>query len=92
MMSSLRGSTSVVSVPPVVVPSVTTSSGVFGLSRGEFKRLEESLACLLGELGCHLPLEVGFAGLFFPFLECPRSVCGGVEGGRVNDGACKPFV
>jgi len=41
----------------------------------------------LGELGCRLPFEIGFAGLFFPFLEGPRSFSGGVKGGGINDGA-----
>jgi len=41
----------------------------------------------LGELGCRLPFEMGFAGLFFPLFEGPRGFIGGVEGGGINDGA-----
>ena len=68
MISSLRGGASVVSVPPVVVPSVAASSWVVDLPRSEFKCLEESLTSL-GELGCRLPFEMGFVSLFFPLFE-----------------------
>jgi len=96
MISSLGCGVSVV-LPMVVssiivVPPITASSRVVGLSQGKFECLEESLVCLLGELGCHLPLEVGFAGLFFPFLESPRSLCGGVESGGINDGASESLL
>ena len=86
MISSLRGGASVVFVPPVVVPSITTSSQVIDLPRGEFECLEESLTSL-GELGCRLPFKMGFVGLFFPFLEGPGDFSGRVKGGGINDGA-----
>jgi len=86
MISSLRGSASVVPVPPVAVPSVTTSSRVIDLPRGKFECLEESLTSL-GELGCRLPFEMGFAGLFFPFFESPGDFSGRVVSGGINDGA-----
>jgi len=86
MISSLGGSTSVIFVPPVVVPPIIASSGVVNLPRGKFECLEESLTSL-GELSCRLPFEMGFAGLFFPFLECPRGLCGRVVGRGINDGA-----
>jgi len=88
MISSLRGGALVVFVPPVVVSPVTASSWVVDLLGGKFECLEESLMSL-GELGCCLPFEMGFAGLFFPFFEGPRSFSGGVKGGGVNDGASK---
>jgi len=86
MISSLRGGALVVLVPPVVVSSVTASSWVIDLPRGQFECLEESLMSL-GELSCRLPFEMGFAGLFFPLFEGPRVFSGGVEGGGINDGA-----
>jgi len=86
MISSLRGGASVVFVLPVVVPSITTSSRVVDLPRGKFECLEESLTSL-GELSCCLPFEMGFAGLFFPFLEGPRGFSSRVIGGGINDGA-----
>jgi len=86
MISSLRGGVSVIFVPPVVVPSVTTSSWVIDLPRGQFECLEESLTSL-GELGCRLPFEMGFVGLFFPLFEGPGVFSGGVEGRGINDGA-----
>jgi len=87
MISSLRGGVSVISVVlPIVVPSITASSGVVALPRGEFECLEESLTSL-GELSCHLPFEMGFVGLFFPFLEHPRGFSSGIKGRGVNDGA-----
>jgi len=86
MVSSLRGSALVVSVPPVVVPSVTASSWVIGLLRSKFECLEESLTSL-GELSCRLPFEMGFAGLFFPLFESPGVFGGRVEGRGINDGA-----
>jgi len=86
MISSLRGGASVVLVPPVVVPPIAASSGVVNLLRGKFEGLEESLTSL-GELGCRLPFEMGFVGLFFPLLESPGVFSGGVEGRGINDGA-----
>jgi len=86
MISSLRGGASVVLVPPVVVSSIATSSWVVNLSRGQFECLEESLTSL-GELGCRLPFEMGFAGLFFPLFEGLGVFGGMVEGGGINDGA-----
>ena len=86
MISSLRGGVSVVSVLPVVVSSITASSRVIVLPRREFECLEESLT-LLGELGCRLPFEMGFVGLFFPLFESPGDFSGGVVSGGVNDGA-----
>jgi len=80
----LRGGASVVFVSPVVVPS--TSSWVIDLPRGKFECLEESLT-FLGELGCCLPFEMGFAGLFFPFFESLGDFSGRVEGRGINDGA-----
>jgi len=81
MISSLRGGalsiivvSSLVIVPPIV------------LLGGKFECLEESLTSL-GELGCCLPFEMGFAGLFFPFFESPGDFSGGVEGRGVNNGA-----
>jgi len=41
----------------------------------------------LGELGCRLPFEMGFVGLFFPLFEGPRILSGRVEGGGINDSA-----
>jgi len=68
MISSLGGGASVVLVPPVVVSSVSASSWVIALPRGQFECLEESLTSL-GELGCRLPFEMGFVSLFFPLFE-----------------------
>jgi len=85
MISSLRGGVSVIFVLPVVVPPITTSSGVVILPWGKFECLEESLTSL-GELGCRLPFEMGFAGLFFPFFEGPGVLCSRVIGGGINDG------
>jgi len=45
----------------------------------------------LGELGCCLPFEMGFAGLFFPLFEGPGDLCGRVEGGGINDGTSESF-
>jgi len=86
MISSLRGSASVIFVLPIVVPSITASSRVIDLPRGKLECLEESLTSL-GELGCHPPFEMGFAGLFFPFFESPGDFSGRVVGGGINDGA-----
>jgi len=86
MISSLRGGVSVVLVPPVIVPSVTASSWVIDLPWGKFECLEESRTSL-GELSCHLPFEMGFAGLFFPLLESPGVFSGGVEGRGIDYGA-----
>ena len=86
MISSLRGGTSVVSVSPVVVPPISASSRVIVLPRREFECLKESLTSL-GELGCRLPFEMGFASLFFPFFESPGDFSGRVISGGVNDGA-----
>jgi len=86
MISSLRGGTSIVLVPPVVVPPIAASSGVVDLPRGKFECLEESLMSL-GELGCCLPFEMGFADLFFPFFESPGDFSGRVKGRGINDGA-----
>jgi len=77
---------SVIFVPPVVVPSVTTFSRVVYLLRGKFECLEESLTSL-GELSCRLPFEMGFAGLFFPFFESPGDSSGRIKGRGINDGA-----
>jgi len=88
MISSLGGGASV--VLPVVVSSVAASPWVVTLPGGKFECLVESLTCL-GELGHHLPFEMGFAGLFFPLLEGPRDLCGRVEGGGINDGASESF-
>jgi len=85
MISSLRGGASVVLVPPVVVSSLTASSQVIDLPRGQFECLEESLTSL-GELGCHLPFEMGFVGLFFPLFEGPGVFSGGVEGRGIDYG------
>jgi len=84
MVSSLRGGTFPIVSP--IVSSVTASSGVVALPRGKFECLEESLTPL-GELSCCLPFEMGFVGLFFPFLEGPRGFSGRVIGGGINDGA-----
>ena len=84
MISSLRGGAFVVLVPPVVVPPITALSWVVVLPRRKFERLEKSLTSL-GELGCRLPFEMGFAGLFFPFFESPRDFSGRVVGGGIND-------
>jgi len=86
MISSLRGGVSVVLVLLVIVPSIATSSWVIDLPRGQFECLEESLTSL-GELSCHLPFEMGFAGLFFPLFEGPGVFSSGVEGRGINDGA-----
>jgi len=86
MISSLRGGASIVFVPPVVVSPITASSWVIDLPRGKFERLEESLTSL-GELGCCLPFEMGFAGLFFLFFESPGNFSDRVIGGGINDGA-----
>jgi len=86
MISSLRGGASIVLVSPVVVPSITASSWIVDLPRGQFECLEESLMSL-GELGCCLLFEMGFAGLFFPLFEGPRVFSSRVEGRGVNDGA-----
>jgi len=86
MISSLRGGASIIFVPPVVVPSITASSWIVDLPRGQFECLEESLTSL-GELGCRLPFEMGFAGLFFPLFEGPRVFSGRIESRGVNDGA-----
>jgi len=86
MISSLRGGTSVIFVSPVVVPPITASSRVVDLFRENFECLKESLTSL-GELSCHLPFEVGFAGLFFPFLESPGDFSSRVIGRGINDGA-----
>jgi len=83
MISSLRGGASVVLVPPVVVSSITASSWIIDLPRGQFECLEESLTSL-GELGCRLPFEMGFAGLFFPFFESPGDFSGRVKGRGIN--------
>jgi len=88
MVSSLRGSTLV--VLPVVVSFLVVTLPV-GLLGREFECLEESLMSL-GELGCCLPFEMGFAGLFFPFFKGPRDFCSGVEVGGINDGASESFV
>ena len=40
----------------------------------------------MGELSCHLPFEMGFAGLFFPLFEGLWDLCSRVEGGGINDG------
>jgi len=85
MISSLRGGASVVLVPPVAVLPIAASSWVVDLPGGQFECLEESLTSL-GELGCHLPFEMGFAGLFFPLFESPGVFSGGVEGRGINDG------
>jgi len=87
MISSLRGSTLV--VLPVIVSFLVVILPV-GLLGEELECLEESLTCL-GELGCRLPFEMGFAGLFFPLFERPRGVCGRVEVGGINDGASESF-
>jgi len=84
MISSLGGGASV--VLPVVVSSITASPWVVTLPGGEFECLVESLTSL-GELGCRLPFEMGFAGLFFPFFEGPGGFSGRIEGGGINDGA-----
>jgi len=55
---------------------------------GKFEGLEESLMCL-GELSCHLPFEMGFAGLFFPLFEGPWDFYGRIKGRGINDGASK---
>jgi len=86
MISSLRGGALVILVPPVVVPPIATSSGVVDLPRGKFECLEESLMSL-GELGCRLPFEMGFAGLFFPLFEGPGVFSSRIEGGGINNGA-----
>jgi len=86
MISSLRGGASVILVPPIVVPSVAASSWVIDLPRSKFECLEESLTSL-GELGCRLPFEMGFAGLFFPFFESPGDFSGGIEGRGIDYGA-----
>jgi len=90
MISSLGGGASSI----VVVPSITVSSLVvvppIVLLWGKFECLEESLM-YLGELGCHLPLEVGFAGLFFPLFEGPGDLCGRIKVGGINDGASESF-
>jgi len=91
MISSLRGGASSIVVASsiivfslvIVVPSVI----LFG---EEFECLEEPLACL-GELGCHLPFEMRFAGLFFPLLEGPWGLCSRVEVGGINDGTSESF-
>jgi len=87
MVSSLRGSTLV--VLPVVVPSLVVALPISLLGR-EFEGLKESLTCL-GELSCCLPFEMGFVGLFFPLLECPRGFCSRVKVGGINDGASESF-
>ena len=76
---------SVVFVLLVVVPPITASSGVVGLPWGKFECLEKSLMSL-GKLGCHLPFEMGFAGLFFPFVESPGDFSGRVIGRGINNG------
>jgi len=86
MISSLRGGASVVLVSPVVVPPIAASSWVIDLLRRKFECLEESLTSL-GELSCHLPFEMGFAGLFFPLFESPGVFSSRVEGRGINDGA-----
>jgi len=86
MISSLRGGVLVVFVPPIVVPPIAASSGVVDLPRSKFECLKESLTSL-GELGCRLPFEMGFVGLFFPFFESPGDFSSRVVGGGVNDGA-----
>jgi len=86
MISSLGGGASVVFVPPVVVPPISTSSWVIDLPRGKFECCEESLTSL-GELSCRFPFEMGFAGLFFPFFESPGDFSSRVKGRGVNDGA-----
>jgi len=75
----------VILVPPIVVPPIAASSGVVDLPRSKFECLEESLTSL-GELGCRLPFEMGFAGLFFPLFESPGVFSSGVEGGGINNG------
>jgi len=91
MVSFLRGGAlSIVALPPIAVSSLVVILSI-GLFRGVFECLEESLA-FLGELGCHLPLEVGFAGLFFPLFKGPRGFSSRVEVGGINDGAGQPFV
>jgi len=65
---------------------MAASPWVVTLPGGVFECLEESLTSL-GELGCCLPFEMGFAGLFFPFLEGPGGLCSGIEGGGITDGA-----
>jgi len=82
MISSLRGG--VLVIPPVVVSSLVVVPPIVLLG-GKFECLEESLA-FLGELSCHLPFEMGFAGLFFPLFEGPGDLCGRVEVGGINDG------
>jgi len=94
MVSSLRGGASVilpVVVSSIIVPSVTASPGVIGLPRGKFECLKKSLT-FLGELGCHLPFEMGFAGLFFPFFESPGDFSGRVKGRGINDGASESLL
>jgi len=81
-ISSLRGGT----LSIVVVLPIAASSLVVVLPGGEFESLEESLTSL-GELGCRLPFEMGFAGLFFPFFESPRVFGGWIIGGGIDDGA-----
>jgi len=84
MISSLRGGTSVVFVPPV--SSIAASSRIVDLPGREFECLVESLTSLV-ELGCRLPFEMGFASLFFPFFKGPGDFSGGVESRGINDGA-----
>ena len=90
MISSLRGGTSSIIVASSIAISSLVVISPIGLFWGEFKCLEESLTCL-GKLGCCLPFEMGFAGLFFPLFEGPGDLCSGVEGRGINDGASKSF-
>jgi len=71
-------------IPPVVVSSLVVTPPVI-LFGGEFECLEESLTSL-GELSCRLPLEMGFAGMFFPFFESPGDFSSRVVSGGINDG------
>jgi len=87
MISSLRGSMLVVS--PIVVSSLVVVPPII-LFRGKLECLEESLMCL-GELGCRLPFEMGFASLFFPLFEGPGDICSRVKVGGINDGASESF-
>ena len=88
MISSLRGGTSsIVVVPPIAVSSLVIVPPM-SLLGGQFESLEESLTCL-GELGCCLPFEMGFAGLFFPLFEGPGD--SRVEGRGINDSTSESF-
>jgi len=88
MISSLRGSMLVVS--PIIVSSLSIVVLPIVLLWEKLESLEKSLT-RLGELGCRLPFEMTFAGLFFPLFEHPRGVCSRVEVGGINDGASESF-